>query len=142
MDIKPKNVLKEGLQNIRPLLEKNGFKQSKITGGSSSGGHFATVGFSNGNVEIGLIVRANGYLGCPNYSAGHGYASHEKLLSVLGCDEDSSLVPGKWLSYISRTDSNPFTALFDDLSNLILPRFRKSRSEFEEAINRAHKETF
>ena len=137
MGKKPKQLIENGMREIKPLLEKHGFKQSEVTSGSSSGGDFAACDFINGKIEIGIIVRASGKLGCPSYTAGHGYAAHERLLSVLGHSEKSSLIPGKWPSYVSKKGNNAFDALFRDLSELILPLLRESPQAFEAAINRA-----
>ncbi len=140
MSDEPVKLFEKETREIKKLLAESGFSRSKVTSGSSSGGPFVSCDFGNGNIEIGLIVRGGSRLGCPNYTAGKGYAGHEGLMSVLGCGEESSLIPGEWPDYVARDEGSSFDALFNDLSSLILPQFRKSKQEFENAINKAYRD--
>lgn len=128
--------LSAGIEKLRPLLKANGFRYEPGTDGSSSGGSFATGSFRRGDLEIGLIVRNQRELGCPNYSVGDGYAGHEDLLWALGRD-GGALVPSSFFTYAARGDGDSFDALEVDLRDVILPALRDSELEFGKAVARA-----
>ena len=128
-----------GIEKLRAVLEMVGFRYEPGDVGVSCGGAFAAGFFRRGDLEIGLIVRSRNELGTPNYTQGHGYASHEDLFRELGHDGEARLVPGDFPSHVARDGSDPFDALEGDLRNTILPALSASEVDFREAIARAHR---
>ena len=131
--------LKRGFERLQLLLGAHGFVYYPGDQSVSSGGPFATGHFRRGEFEIGLIVRNNDQLGCPNYSEGHGYAGHDDLFWALGRQGEAQLVPGEFVSYIAKDGGDSFTALEYDLKHVILPALERSPTEFSGAFARAHK---
>jgi hypothetical protein len=132
-----RRTLDAGVEKLRPSLNARGFEYSTGDHAVSSGGPFAVGFFRRGDIEIGLIVRSKTALGCPNYSAGHGYAGHEDLISALGADGRQDLVSGEWPSFQSRGGGDPFDALRHDLEHIILPAFDESEVRFRASLARA-----
>jgi len=83
-------------------MKEAGFRYEPGDGGNSSGGSFASAAFRRGDLEIGLIVRGQGELGCPNYSRGKGYAGHEDVFGALGHEGEERLVLSGFISYADR----------------------------------------
>ena len=131
-------ILRAGVAKLTPALGRSGFHVDWGDEGVSSGGSFATCFFRKGAVEIGLIVRAPGELGCPNYSIGDGYAGHGDLLWALGHAGEGKLVSGDFLSYHAVDGGDPFDALLHDLITFVLAAYA-SPGHLENAITRAHK---
>ena len=130
--------MRSGLEKIRPLLGLEGFRFEPGDEAASSGGAFATCVFRRGSLQVGLIVRNGNQLGCPNYSAGHGYAGHDDVIWALGRDGKAQLVL-RGRSYTAADGGDPFDALATDLRDVILPALRKSEAAFSAAIARAHR---
>jgi hypothetical protein len=103
----------------------------------SSGGPFAVAFFRRGRLEIGLIVRHRMALGCPNYSAGAGYAGHDDLVWALGATGKEQLVAGEWLSFKARDCNDPFDALRHDLESIVLSALDESEVQFLASLQRA-----
>jgi hypothetical protein len=139
-DSAERTYLAVGIEKLETLLKEYGFDYYPGDQAVSSGGRFALGFFRRGNLEIGLIVRHQNELGCPNYSeGGEGYAGHDDLFWALGKEGESMLVPGQDLAYVARDGGDPFDALLSDLEHVILPAIQKSDADFSRARARAHK---
>ena len=136
-----RQALHEGVERLKALLELHGFRLARGGGGFSSGGPFAVARFIRGSLELGLIVRDNGQLGCPNYSTGSGFAGHGDLFAELGYGGQELLVRASAepfdLAYVSRDGSKPFDALYQDLAVVVLPALDRSEEAFLTALDRA-----
>jgi hypothetical protein len=88
-------------------------------------------------LQIGLIVRDRIALGCPNYSAGRGYAGHHHLIWALGAEGKEQLVPAEGLSFKSRAGGDSFEALHHDLELIVLPALDASEAQFLASLGRA-----
>ena len=136
-----RRALDAGIAHLKPLLEGHGFRFSRGGDGVSSGGSFAVGRFVRSPLEIGLIVRNKGELGCPNYSRGSGFAGHEDLFAELGYSGQELLVrasdePGH-LAYVGKDGRAPFEALHADLERVVLPALHRSDHDFLGALDRA-----
>lgn len=134
------NALEEGVQLLLPLLTKAGFTYRAGDVAASSGGRFANGFFLRDSTEIGLIVRSQCQLGTPNYSRGHGYASHDRVLVALGLEDKSRLTRPDDFTYAAKDGGDPFQALFDDFRDLIIPVLERSEDDFFAAIDKAVRE--
>ena len=115
-DLSPETTtLKTGITVLMPVLSLHGFSHDAEDSGSSPGGRFATVTFKRNNLEIGLIVRSKSKLGCPNYTLGHGYAGHARVMAEINTDCNPKLIPDDFISYHAVDGSDPFDALKSDL---------------------------
>jgi hypothetical protein len=131
--------LEAGVAKLKPLFTSHGFEYSSGDQAVSSGGPFATGFFRRDKLEIGLIVRDGNRLGCPNYSEGHGYASHGDVFWALGRAGEARLVPADFLFYKARDGGDSFDALQQDFEQVILPALQHSPDGFSAAIARAHR---
>jgi hypothetical protein len=94
-----------------------------------------------GRIELSLIVRDGGELGCPTYRAGGALAPHEDLFRELGHEGEAQLVRGGRVSYRANDGGDSFDALLRDLELVVLPALRESESNFIDAILRSFKQT-
>ena len=133
-------ALVAGVELLEPLLKKTGFSYRAGDSAASSGGPFASGFFIRGDIELGMIVRNEGRMGVPNYSRGHGYASHHRVLAALGVEEKSMLIQPDHFAYSAKNGGNTFQALYEDLRDLIIPVLERSEDEFCAAIDTAVKE--
>lgn len=120
-----------------PLLSLHGFSHDLDTSGSSSGGRYAAVTFIRNNLEIGLIVRSQAKLGCPNYSLGHGYVGHASVMTEIDSECKLRLVCDEFHSYIAVDGGDPFDALKSDLERYLLPLLSNDPDTLDAAITRA-----
>jgi hypothetical protein len=130
-------LLDDGVQQIRTALSARGFEYSAGDQGVSSGGRFAVASFRRADLILGLIVRHGTGLGAPNYSMGHGYAGHDRLVVALGRSGEERLVETRRFSWGARDGGDPFDALLHDLEHIVLPALDKSESEFRVSLARA-----
>ena len=82
-------------------------------------------------------------MGVANYSRGHGYASHDRVLAALGLEDKSSLTRPDDFTYAAKDGGDPFQALFalfEDFRDLIIPVLESSEEGFYEAIDDAVRE--
>ena len=120
------------------MLGRHGFQQEQDEVGAASGGLFATVTFRRGRLAVELIVRRRNQLGCPNYTAGAGYAGHADLVAALGAGGREQLIPkAETFVYQARDNSDPFRALETDLTNIVLPVLEMSEPDLIDAVQRA-----
>jgi len=126
--------LDAGVARIAPSLARYGFTYVPGDTASSSGGPFAVGYFRRGDFEIGLIVRNQRGLGCPNYSVGTGFAGHCDLMDTLGAQGSSHLIPGPWPTYVSADGSDVFEALAADLERFLIPVLMRSEEEFRAGL--------
>jgi hypothetical protein len=137
-DVPERQVLEAALMKIDPILRAHGFQLQPADAGVSSGGQFATVRYLHESLELGLIVRDGNQLGCPNYSAGKGYAGHNDLVRSLDHAGTEHLIPAaEGLSYQARVGGSPFDALQHDLEEIILPALVASEARFLAALAEA-----
>ena len=130
-----------GIELIQELLRSYGFERyPSDDDGVSSGGRYAACESRREDLALGLIVRHEGKLGCPNYSEGNGYAGHQEVIRHLGRAGSERLVAGEFLSFEDRLGGDPFDALMYDLEQVLLPILQASESEFRGAIRAAHLE--
>jgi len=134
LDHSESTFLARGVESLRDQFISRGFIYQPGTAASSSGGPFATAHFRKGDLEVGLVVRHNSRLGCPNYSLGNGFAGHNDLVRALGYEGREDLVEGERLEFVSRSGRDAFAALRSDLESLILPVFDRSETEFRSAL--------
>jgi hypothetical protein len=126
--------LDAGAARIAPTLARSGFTYVPGDTAPSSGGPVAVGYFRRGDFEIGLIVRNQRALGCPNYSVGAGFAGHDDLMNTLGAQGNSRLVPGPWPTYVASDGSDVFDALAADLERFLIPVLMRSEEEFRTAL--------
>lgn len=129
-------VLDAGAERLLASLSAHGLKYSRGDQGVSSGGPFAVGFFRRGALEIGLIIRSGNELGCPNYSAGRGYAGHGDLMYVLGVAGREELVEDSRWAFKERDGGDPFEALRHDLESILLPALASSETQFLAALGR------
>jgi len=132
-----RTALEAGAARLRPLLGSFGFAYVPGYDGCSGGGPFAVSYFRRELLEIGLIVRQQAKLGCPNYSVGEGWVGHEDLLAVLGHDGRARLVPGEWPAWVAADGGDGFAALRADLEDPILPALREPPARYRIVLARA-----
>jgi len=132
-----RTVLARGIEKIRGILEARGFHYAPGDQSVSSGGSFAVGFFRRGDLEIGLIVRSGGALGCPNYSEQRDCAGHEELIQEIDPSAEAQLVAGEFVHFRSRVGGDAFDALRVDLETVILPALDASDAEFRQALRRA-----
>ena len=123
-----------GVEKLRSALVTRGFVSESEAPAVSSAGIVAVGYFRKNDIEIGLIVRSESRLGCPNYTLGHGYAGHADLVWALGHAGQEQLVEGEWLAYVARSGGDPFGALRADLEHIVLPTLDRSEAEFRAAV--------
>jgi hypothetical protein len=80
--IRPKNLLEEGSQILRPVLRPHGFRFRFRGEGRGSGGNFAAGEFVRWWRRLELHFRQS--LGLVRYHVGHQSASHESYMRELG----------------------------------------------------------
>ncbi len=136
-DTPERAALDAGAERILAPLSAHGFEYSRGDQGVSSGGPFAVGFFRRGALEIGLIIRSGHELGCPNYSAGRGYAGHADLMYELGAAGREQLVEESWWAFKGRDGGDPFEALRHDLETIVLPALASSATQFLAALARA-----
>ena len=137
-DLSPETTtLKTGITVLMPVLSLHGFSHDAEDSGSSSGGRFATVTFKRNNLEIGLIVRSKSKLGCPNYTLGHGYAGHARVMAEINTDCNPKLIPDDFIAYHAVDGSDPFDALKSDLETYFFPLLSNDSDALDAAITRA-----
>lgn len=130
-------TLRSGIAKLMPLLSLHGFLYDLDTSGSSSGGRYAAVTLKRNNLEIGLIVRSQTKLGCPNYSLGHGYAGHASVMTEIDSECKPRLACDEFHSYIAVDGGDPFDALKSDLERYFLPLLSNDPDALDAAITRA-----
>jgi hypothetical protein len=126
--------LTAGVNALRALLEPRSFCFQADTSATSSRGSFAAGYFRRPDLEIGLIVRNGSQLGCPNYSAGRGFAGHGDLVAALGAAGREKLIEGPHLEFVSRNGGPAFDAFHADLETFILPALDRSTEEFHASL--------
>jgi hypothetical protein len=126
--------LAAGVNAVRALLESRGFRYEASSSATSSGGPFAAGYFRRPDLEIGLIVRNGARLGCPNYSAGGGYAGHGDLVAALGAAGREHLIEGPHLDFVSRNGEPAFDSFRADLETFILPALDRSAEQFHASL--------
>ena len=134
------NALVAGVELLEPLLKQAGFSYRSGDSAASSGGPFANGFFVRDEIELGLIVRSGCRMGVPNYTRGHGYASHHQVLAALGVEKESMLTQPDHFSYSAKNGGDTFQALYEDLRDLVVPFLERSEDDFRAAIDTAAKE--
>ena len=129
-------ALDAGAERLLAPLSAHGFAYSRGVQGVSSGGPFAVGFFRRGPLEIGLVIRSGHELGCPNYSAGRGYAGHADLMYELGAAGREQLVEDSWWAFKGRDGGDPFDALRHDLESIVLPALASSEPQLLAALGR------
>jgi len=135
--------LEAGLGKLRPLLEAHGFEWEPVAIGATHSrfNTWAVVHLRRPNLEIGLIVRNQNELGCPNYAMEpyERFASHRSLLAALHKQDGARLVPESQhgVSYRAKDGGDPIDALHADLRDAILPVLRESEEKFFKALSDA-----
>jgi hypothetical protein len=133
-----RQILDAGVRQVEPLLVAHGFVEAPGDDGISHGGPWVRCRFHRGVLEISLKVRRRFGLGCPSYTEGHGYVSHDGLIRRLGCDGLEELVEGEFPSWKSKSGGDPFLAFKADLERIVLPALVKSEANFRRALHEAH----
>jgi hypothetical protein len=134
------NTLAAGVELLEPLLKQAGFSYRSGDSAASSGGSFSNGFFVRDEIELAVIVRSECRMGVPNYTTGHGYASHHRVLAALGVERESMLIQPDHFSYSAKNGGDAFLALYEDLRDLVIPVLERSEDDFRAAINTAAKE--
>src|SRR5260370_7390063 len=106
MKMPPIEILREGRSLLDPVMHRHGFSFKDGPTGRSSGGHYASGVYVNGNRRLEIHFRYS--LGLVTYHFGQTSLDHESYIHALLCTTARNKYPGfsedpldafTWLAY-------------------------------------------